>query len=652
MKRGIMKCLCILSIMALFLTAVGCSSQVAKDAKKGASFTPGTYTGKGIGKNGDVVVEVEFSESEIKNIKVVSHSETEGIADAAIEQLPNKVIKAQSLGVDVVTGATLMSEAILQAIEDCVVQANGDIELLKQVTETAVNTETEEISTDIVVIGAGAAGTSAAISAVENGAKVVLLEKTAIPMGASTLAGGMFAADSQQQKDKNATVDKEWLYDKYMEASDGFMNTLLVRKIIDESGPTVDWLQENGCELNLVDAGTGGGYVHIGMPATLHGYNEGGTVAINKLVESFKAKGGEVRFSTPAKEIMKDENGKVVGVMATNPDGSNLKVNAKAVIIATGGYGGNDEMLKKYLGNSYTKGEVAHNTGDGIKMAWEAGADEYGVGVAQYFWEKFTDEETAKLSGVLGEDWYVLQNLTKFPNLRVNALGQRYTDETEVTAYSIHGAALSAQPKQTEYVIIDSSMLNKVKQSGTAVIEEQFGKWKDNPQFFMEFNEPNDTALFLEEEHTPVDYAAILDKVLDSGVVFKADTLEGLAQEIGVEVETFMSSVNQYNGVIEKGKDELFFSDPSRLIPVQEGPYYAVKFVARNLGTLGGIRINEKIEVVDVNGMPIEGLYAAGADAGGMYGKAYVDFEGATLGFAYTSGRLAGINAANYITEK
>lgn len=645
MKKSIFKKISLIMTMILVLGMVGCSKGT------GLSFEAGTYTGIGTGKNGNVEVEVEFSSKEIVSVKVVNHSETEGIADAAIEGLPEKIVSSQSTGVDAISGATMMSDAIKQAVEDCVVQAGGDLEKVKEVKETTSNNEVEEVTTDIVVVGAGAAGTAAALAGVDNGAKVILLEKTATPMGAGTVAGGMFAADSQEQKDKNATVNKEWLYNKYVEASDGFMNSLLVRKIIDEAGPTVDWLEKNGCDFNLSDAGTGGGFNHIGAPATLHGYNEGGTVAINNLIKSFEEKGGEVRFSTPATDIIKDDNGNVVGVNATKADGSKLKVNAKSVIIATGGFGGNDEMLKEHLGDSYTKGEIAQNTGDGIKMAWEAGADEEGAGVAQYFWEKTSDEETAKLMDAVGDDWYGINNLTKFPNLRVNKLGKRYTDETGVTLYSIHGAQLSMQPDQTEYVIVDSNMLNKIKESGTAAIEEQFGKWKDDPQFFMEFNEPNSTAEFLEEEHTPVDYAEFFDKLLGTGVVFKSDSLEGLAKEMGVDEKTFMSSVGQYNNSIKSGKDELFFSDTSRLISLEEGPYYAIKFVARNLGTLGGIKINENIEVVDENSMPIKGLYSAGADAGGMYGKAYVDFEGATLGFAYTSGRLAGINAANYVKE-
>lgn len=640
LKGVIAAALCAVSL----ITMVGCSSN--SSSGKGLTFTAGTYTGTGDGRNGKIKVEVEFSESEIKAVTVVEHGETEGIADAPVEKIPEKIVKGQTLAVDAIAGATMTGDGILQAVEDAVKQAGGDIEALKEKKETASNKEVEEITTEVVVVGAGAAGTAAAISAIDNGAQVVLLEKTPSPMGAGTVAGGMFAADSTAQKEAGKTVDKEWLYEEYMKASQGYMNSRLVRKVIDEAGATVDFLEENGCDFNLAEAGTGGSYEHIGMPTTLHGYNEGGTVALNKLVESFEKKGGEVRFSTPATELMMDDKGNVTGVVAKKEDGSTLKVNAKSVILATGGYGGNAEMLEEYIGKNYTMGEIASNTGDGIKMAWSAGADEEGIEVAQYFWETFKGEEIGAMSEKIGDGWYALTTFSKYPNLRVNTLGQRFSDETKTTLYAQHGAEIHMQPKETEYVIIDSAMLDTIAEKGTVAIEDQFGKWEGNRQFFMEFNEPNDTDMFIEEERTPYDFRELLDPIAGDGVVFKGETVEELAEAMGVDKDAFIESINQYNGAIDSGKDELFFSETGRLIPVTKGPFYAIKFSARNLGTLGGVRINENIEAVDENGQPIKGLYVAGADAGGAYGKSYVDFEGGTLGFAYTSGKLAGENAA------
>lgn len=639
-----------MSLLLCFMLIISVSA--CQKNETASLYNEGTYTASAVGKNGPIDVEVVFSADKIESVTVNSQSETEGISDGALEIIPEKIVSEQSLAVDVVSGASLSSKAVLTAVEDCVVQAGGNVNALKEKVVSDKPASVEELDYDIVVVGAGAAGTAAALAASEQSQHVLLLEKTASPMGAGTLAGGLFAAESDLQKDAGKTVSKEWLYDQYLHSSSGYMNSLLVRTIIDESSETVNWLIENGCKLNLVDAGTGASYEHIGMPTTLHGYDEGGTVAITKLIESFKNNGGTVMFSTPATDLLKDANGKVVGVTARKADGTELKINAKAVVLATGGYGGNEEMLRKYLGANYTFGEISSNKGDGIQMAWKAGADELGIGSTQYFWQTFSPESFGNLIETLGDDWFGLTAFTFYPHLRVNALGQRFSDETTVSNFAIHGAQIHMQPQQIEYLVLDSSVLDQIATEGYVSIEDHYGIWEGNRQFYMEFNEPNDTDTLMKAERTPTDYRPLLDAALDTGVVFKADSLEALAKKIDVDSNTFVNSVSQYNHAIETGHDELFFSDVSRLIPVQSGPYYAIKFTARNLTTLGGVKINEKIQAVDENSMPIEGLYVAGADAGGMYGMSYVDFEGGTLGFAYTSGRLAGENAAAMVNGK
>lgn len=594
---------------SLFLTACGGSS-------KGYNFKAGTYEGSGTGKNGSIKVSVEVTNDSIKKVDILEQNETPSIAKDALEKIPQNIVKEQSLAIDTVSGATITSQGILDAVKDALSSSGVDMDKLTQKT-ASTNNQVEEVEADIVVIGAGGAGTAAALRAAQEGKKVMLLEKTATPMGASTLAGGMFAADSRLQQEQGKTVDKNWLLDNHM-------------------------------ELNLVDAGSGSAYNHVGMPATLHGYNEGGSVALKKLVQEFENAGGEVRWLTPAYEIQKDDNG-VKAVLAKKEDGSTLKINTKAAIIATGGYGGNKEMLEKYIGDQYTMGEVAQNTGDGINMAYCLGAGRSGLGVTQYFWETFKPEEIGQMAQILGDDWFSMTAFTMFPFLRVNALGQRYSDETKVTSFAEHGGEIAQQPGQYEYAIIDSSILKKIAQSGVAVIEDQYASWVGNEQFYMEFNEPNSTDAMYAQQHTPVDFTTTLDKLLDTKVVYKGNTIEELAKAMDVDVNTLQASVNQYNQAIATGHDDAYAANTSRLVEVKEGPYYAVKYVARNLGTLGGIRINENMQVLDKDFNVIKGLYAAGADAGGMYGKAYVDFEGGTLGFAYTSGRLAGEQAAKDI---
>lgn len=646
LKKMINKIMVLLLCITMIFPMAACQTQGSK-----AKYKAGSYTASANGKNGAIKVEVTFTESSIKSVKVVGQSETAGIGDAALESMTKQILDKQSLAVDTVSGATTSSKAVLAAVEDCVKQAGGDVAALKTKKDGEVSKKAEEVTYDIVVVGAGAAGTSAALAASEKSDKVLLVEKTESPMGAGTLAGGMFAAESSLQKKAGKTVSKKWLYDEYMKASSGYMDSILVRTIIDESSKTVDWLINNGMQLNLVDAGSGFSYKNVGRPATLHGYNEGGKVAITKLIKKFQDNGGTVMFKTPATELIKDSNGKVSGVICTKADGGKLKVNAKAVILATGGFGGNVEMLKEQFGDKYTIGQVASCTGDGLKMAWSAGADEYGTATAHYFWETFKDEEFQALISALGDQYFSITDFSFYPHLRVNTLGKRFLDETTVTDFAIHGAQVHMQPKQTEYLILDTSVLNKIAQKGYASVEDHFGTFKNNRNFYMEFNEPNDTDELIKKENTPTDYTPLLKKAVGTGVVFSGSSIEELAKNMGVDASTLAASVNQYNKAIELGKDDLFFSDTKHLVPIKDGPYYAVKFVARNLSTLGGVAINEKIEAIDTNGAAIPGLYVAGADAGGMYGMSYVDFEGGTLGFAYTSGRLAGENAASYIKK-
>lgn len=644
MRTILKQVLCLCLCFAMVLTATACGKP-----EEASLYKPGTYTAKADGKNGAVEVEVVFSKSKIESVTVKGQSETEGVSDEAFKKIPEQIVAKQSLAIDVVSGASMSSNAILKAVEDCVVQAGGDLGTLKAVQANTEAKKTENLTYDIVVVGAGAAGTAAALAASEKNQKVLLLEKNSSPMGAGTLAGGMFAAESDLQKKAGKTVSKEWLYNEYVTASSGYMNSLLVRTIIDESSETVNWLIKNGCKLNLVDAGTGGSSAHIGMPTTLHGYAEGGTVAITKLIESFTKNGGTVMFSTPAKALMKGTDGKIAGVIAEKEDGTELEISAKAVILATGGFGGNTDMLKEYIGENYTYGEISTNVGDGIQMAWDAGADKLGQGSTQYFWQTFDSETMKKLIGKVGNDWFGLTAFTFYPHLRVNTLGQRFSDETTSSNFAIHGAQIHMQPNQNEFIILDDQVLEQIAKKGYVSVEDHYGKWENDRQFYMEFNEPNDTETLRAAEVAPTDYRPLLDKALETGAVYKADTLEGLAKAMGVDSATFQKSVDQYNNAIKTGKDELFFSDAKKLVPVTKGPYYAVKYSARNLTTLGGVRINENIQAVDANYMPIPGLYVAGADAGGMYGMSYVDFEGGTLGFAYTSGRLAGMNAASQL---
>ena len=606
---------------------------------------PGKYTGSGQGKESEINLEVEVGSDKIVNVKPLDKYAPDSLADNAFKKMAQKIVDHQSVDVDVVSGASETSRGIIEGVKEALGKAQVDFAALKENSSHSNASGKKTVDVDVAVVGAGGAGVAAALAARQHGASVALIEKTISPLGASTFAGGMFAGDSQQQKEKNAVVSKKWLYDEYMDASQGYMNSILVRRIIDESGKTVDWLNENGAIMKLVDAGTGGSYDHIGMPATLHGYQEGGTKAVTKLIEKFKSLGGQMYFGFAGQRLLQDENGNVTGVVAQGDD-QVLHVNAKKVIIATGGFGGNTKMRKEYLGDVSTQGQVLQNTGDGLNMAWDAGTAHHINGSTHYFWQTFSDEDIGEMAKIVGPNWMPINALADFPNLRVNNRGQRYASETHALDFAVHGAELSEQPQQTEFVVLDQAMLDKIKEGGTVAIEDHYGKWKDHREFYMEFNFPTDTNEAIKREHEKVDFTTLLDKLSSTNVVFIGKTIKELAKRMGVNEKNLQDAVDQYNNAKKKGEDDLFFSDTKRMIPVEQGPFYAVKFIARNLGTLGGATIDEKMHALAPDGEPVPNLYVAGADASGMYGKAYVDFEGGTLGFAYISGRLAGIDAA------
>ena len=606
---------------------------------------PGKYTGSGQGKESEINLEVEVGSDKIVNVKPLDKYAPDSLADNAFKKMAQKIVDHQSVDVDVVSGASETSRGIIEGVKEALGKAQVDFAALKENSSHSNASGKKTVDVDVAVVGAGGAGVAAALAARQHGASVALIEKTISPLGASTFAGGMFAGDSQQQKEKNAVVSKKWLYDEYMDASQGYMNSILVRRIIDESGKTVDWLNENGAIMKLVDAGTGGSYDHIGMPATLHGYQEGGTKAVTKLIEKFKSLGGKMYFGFAGQRLLQDDNGNVTGVVAHGDD-QVLHVNAKKVIIATGGFGGNPKMRKEYLGDVSTQGQVLQNNGDGLNMAWDAGTAHHINGSTHYFWQTFSDEDIGEMAKIVGPNWMPINALADFPNLRVNNRGQRYASETHALDFAVHGAELSEQPQQTEFVVLDQAMLDKIKEGGTVAIEDHYGKWKDHREFYMEFNFPTDTDEAIKREHEKVDFTTLLDKLSSTNVVFIGKTIKELAQRMGVNEENLQNAVDQYNNAKKKGEDDLFFSDTKRMIPVEQGPFYAVKFIARNLGTLGGATIDEKMHALAPDGEPVPNLYVAGADASGMYGKAYVDFEGGTLGFAYISGRLAGIDAA------
>ncbi len=474
----------------------------------------------------------------------------------------------------------------------------------------------QAIETDMVVVGAGASGLSAAVAAAEGGAKVVVLEKMPAVGGTTNFAEGVFAVESSLQRKKNINYSRDEAFKYLMEYTHWRANARLARAFIDKSADTIDWLEKQGVTFKEPAANYPGGLM------TWHIVDGRGKALAQALYDSAKEKGVTVMLRTAGKKLIQDETGRITGIIAEGTGGKKVQINTKAVVIGTGGYINNKEMLDKYttFGRDIIPVGNAKKMGEGIQMAWAAGADAFGTDVLQLY-----------RPGIPGEGPESHLNApARQPYLWVNKLGDRFCDESIIFSWPYAGNALANQPGRVMYVIIDENTKKYMMEQG---IDVGVGVMV-----------PVATKLTRLESD--------IKRGVERGFVFVASSIKELAEKIGVDPVRLQATIDEYNQMADQRQDTLFAKDPKYIRAVRESKFYAFKAVPFALGTLGGIKINHKTEVLNKSQEAIPGLYAVGNDAGGMYGDSYdVVLSGSTLGFAVNSGRIAGENAAKYIKQ-
>jgi len=457
------------------------------------------------------------------------------------------------------------------------------------------------IDTDVVIVGFGISGLTAALSAVDAGAKVVVLEK-----GSKNNARGFDdgAVNSSVHKEAGVVIDREELIGELMKQSNYRADQRLIRTWVDKSGEMIDWLR-GLVEPRGVFASVPTTWAEREGPYKVYHTAVNWTGQNTRLAEEMEAiireRGGDIHFNTPAVRLVREDRGRVEAVIAEQPDGSTLRVNAgKGVILSCGGYDDDPEMMRKYLRPSDLR-VARHNslvgtcTGDGHKMAMDIGAamDEpphcliVGNGV-------ITDREATE---------FYLVMFT--PYLRVDCNGERYVNED--SDYCRAANANARLPKAFHWSILDSS----------------------------------------EERTWFGDKVELLEPYVSQGAVLKAGTLGELAAKMDVPGETLLSTVERYNRLAADGHDVDFGTDARKMRPVRVAPYYAVKVVNFCLVTVSGLTINTNMQVLDTEGKVIPGLYASGNTSGGFFSDTYPrNVHGASHGRAMTFGRLAALHAA------
>lgn len=599
-----------LSLLLAFVMVLGlaaCGGNTAQETTAAATaaseeagiYTPGTYTGTAAGKNGDVKVEVTFSANAIDSVKVVEHSETAGISDGAIENIPTAIVENQSLAVDTVSGATITSEAILNAVADAVAQAGGDAEALKNVAAPAGEKEAKELSADVIVVGGGGAGMAAATRLAQLGKSVILVEKSGFLGGAISVSGGnQVVMGSQLQIDNGVADDSVESMVADFEANGANKNNKEILTLFAENvGATTDWLVAS-CGITFEEGLHQLGEYSHNRELAYTGGGAGFAEAMRKAVEEA---GVQVLLNTKAESLIAD-NGTVTGVKAASSD-ADYTLTAGDVVLATGGYGANKDMLTDEMKSALYYGP-ASSTGEGIQMAQAVGAQTANMEYGKRYPNGIEVSEGMAKSTIAGNivGWTMSAIL-------VNKDGNRVVNE-----------------KASNRTILEEELKQEGGELYLLLDAETFEAWKAKlaPAGISDA----DIEKYLEANGTT------------TPVFAHGETLEEAAAAAGINADNLKATVEKYNGFVAKGSDDDFGRAATYLTKtIGEGPYYIVEQKPRFATTMGGLVINTSMQVLNEAGEPISGLYAAGENCGQVMGDDSP--SGANNAWALTSGKLA-----------
>ncbi len=640
--------LSLLLAAAIVLLAAGCAKNQT------GTYTAGTYTAEKMGNGGMVPVTVEFTAKKIKSITVGANRETPGISDPALTKIPEQIIKGQTLNVDTVSGATNSSHAVLEAVADCVEQAGGDVNALRARNGVAAEAGKDiEKTADVIIIGGGGSGLAAALSAATNGAKVILLEKGSALGGNTIRAGGAYncydpvrqasvAMDPSQIRElesilatDESTIDADFrpiflvLKDQIREYLKGDTSKLfdsvelhtiqtykagkrtgmdgttihgdfdLVYTLTSRALDSLEWLvsyDENTKILDSISTVLGGLWPRMHSLSSTVGH--GFIVPLQNSCEKFDV---DFMLETKAEELVL-EKGRVTGVIARKSDGTKVILTAKSgVVMTTGGYGANPKMAMEYdnywgcLTEDMPTTNTALATGDGIIMGKAAGADLVGMGYIQLM------PSSHPVTGSLGGGVWGSADDQVF----VNKEGKRFVSE-----YESRDVLAKAALQQTDgmFWIVGDQLSSGDPQLGGQNI------WGNS-----------------------------IDELIKDHSIYRADTLEDLAKQFGADPKVFVAEIEKYNSFCDAGEDG-DFGKVKLGQKIDVGPFWATPRKPSIHHTMGGLRINSSAQVLDGEGNPIPGFYAAGEVTGGIHAGNRVG--GNAIPDTMVFGRIAGASAA------
>ena len=621
------------AVIAVSLFGYGCGAKSASTSSDAGVSGDFTATAKGFG--GDVSVTLTLTDGAITGCTAEGKDETEGVGSQAIAKMPGEIAESGSIAVDGVSGATITSTAIKEAAAAALTAAGLNPDDYKTAVEKDATAEDSTVDADVVVVGAGGAGMTAAITAAAEGKSVVILESQSMVGGNSVRATGGMNAGKTVYQDENEfgesagvektlktaaekyadnetitalakTVSEQWA--AYQANPTGYFDSVelmeldtmiggkgindpeLVETLCANSADAIDWLDEHGITLHNVSSFGGASVKRIHRPVNAEGKTVSvGSYMIPLLQENCEKAGVKMMLDTTATEILTDANGAAVGVKATGASGETVTVNAKAVVLATGGFGANLDMVVKY--KPELKGFMTTNApgiqGQGIEMAQAIGAAT--VDMDQIQIHPTVEANTAAL---------ITEGLRGDGAILINEEGQRFIDE--VGTRDVVSAAEIAQTGSYSWLVVDQAM---------------------------------------------ADASSVIQGYIKKGYTVTGSTYEELGKAMGVDAAAFAETMDKWNGYVE-AKNDPDFGRTSFANPLNTAPYYAVKVTAGVHHTMGGLKINANTEVLNEKGEVIPGLFAAGEVTGGVHGanrlggNAVADFT--------VFGRIAGAAASDY----
>lgn len=583
MKKNVFKNgMSIFMLITMLALLVGCSSDNTSETAK---FTAGTYEATAQGFGGKINAKVTLSETNIESVEITGENETPEIGGVAMENLAQTIVENQTTDVDIVSGATITSNGAIEAVNSALESAGVDISTLKSTAEATTEMKEETIDVDIVIVGAGGAGMTAAITAKQSGAEVLILEKMPIVGGNTSKAtGGMNAAETKYQEAAAIEDSIQTFIDDTMEGGYQKNNLELVTVMAENSADAIEWLDSISAPLPKVSFSGGATNARIHAP-------EDGSAVGAYLVNAFSKQIEEldipIYLNTKATELI-SEDGKVVGVIAESSD-TIYTINAGAVILATGGFGANEEMYTTY--KPELEGFVTTNTpgatGDGIVMAQEVGAALVDIEEIQI--HPTVEQETSIM---------ITESVRGNGAILVNQEGKRFINELETR--DVVSAAEIAQDGDI-YIIFDQQLREGIK---------------------------------------------AIESYVNAGIVVEAETIEELAQNLGIDEATLSQTLATWNSAVASGNDE-FGRTTGMDNDLSTAPYYAIKIAPGVHHTMGGVEINTNCEVISTEGEIISGLYAAGEVTGGIHGGNRIG--GTAVTDIVVFGRIAGNSASEYV---